>query len=84
MPKSRRNIHVVPHGERWAIIRDGTRGPFAFHLNRQDAANHARKLARRDHVEMLVFDHESQVRHREDYRELVIVKGDGTPESWPD
>ncbi len=83
MPINRsRNIHVKPDGERWAVTREGTRGPIAYHLNRQDATNHARNIARRDRVEMLVFDHENQIRDRENYSESVLADSDRFHDGW--
>ncbi len=81
MPRTR-NIHVVPNDERWAVIREGTRGPIAYHANRQDATNHARNIARRDRVEMIVYDRENQIRDRENYRETMVNENNDLNDDW--
>ena len=82
MPVKSRNIHVLPDGDRWAVIREGSKGPIAYHQNRQDAANHARNIAKRDRVEMLVFDNENQIRDHENYRELPVSNSDRSHDGW--
>ncbi len=65
--KKGKTIHIKPDGERWAVIRDGVAKPIAYHNQLQDAVNHGRNIAKRDHSELWTYNREEQVKVREDY-----------------
>ncbi len=53
---SERAVHVVLLDRRWAVLRVGDATPSSVHDQRRDAVLHARAIARRDGVEVVVFD----------------------------
>jgi hypothetical protein len=42
---SRFDLHVVPHGEQWALVREGDDTPVSLHDTRSEAEEHGRQLA---------------------------------------
>lgn len=49
-------VHVVMIDCRWAVVRSGDTTPLSVHDQRRDAVVQARDIARRDRVEVVVFD----------------------------
>jgi uncharacterized protein YdaT len=60
-----RDQHVVPHGPRWAVKRDGSARATLVTATRDQALEAARRIARNQGVDVVVHDRDGSV--REDY-----------------
>src|SRR5215213_7464016 len=63
---STHDVHVVPHSDGWAVERDWR--PTGVYFARRFAVSAGREMARRDCVELLVFDGQRELDFRESYR----------------
>jgi hypothetical protein len=60
-------MHVVPHGDKWAIKGEGN-GRLTSVFNTQgEAVNRAREIARRQKSELLVHGRDGEIRSRDTY-----------------
>lgn len=50
----KRDIHVVPHDDGWAIKREGARRAGSVHEKKADALQQGRAQAKREHVELVI------------------------------
>ena len=53
---SGKSVHVVLIDRRWAVVRSGDLTPLSVHDQRRDAVVQARAVARREGVDVVVFD----------------------------
>jgi hypothetical protein len=61
------NVHVVPHGDEWAVEREGGARATSVHSTQADAIEAGRALAQRDEVELLVHAQDGSIRDRSTY-----------------
>ena len=66
MPE-KKNVHVVPHEEGWAVQREGAERASSLHERQEEAIEAARRTAQREEVELLVHDRAGKVRSRDSY-----------------
>lgn len=64
---SKRNQHVVPHGDDWAVKPEGGQRPSSVHERQQDAIDRAREIARNQGTELLIYGRNGQIRERDSY-----------------
>ena len=67
MTPSMANIHVVPHGELWAVTREGTAEPLSTHRTEEQAVVAGRATARADKAEFALHGHDGRIRERDSY-----------------
>ncbi len=66
MPK--KNQNVIPHGRgQWAVKRDGAKRVSGVYKSQASAVRAARRMAKRQKVELLVRDHRGKIRFRDSY-----------------
>jgi len=64
---TKRNQHVVPHGDKWAVKSEGSRRPSSVHDTQREAIERARELARNQQVELFVHRRDGRIRARDSY-----------------
>lgn len=62
-----KNQHVVPRGNRWAVVGEGNGRASSIHDRQSDAAEAARSTAIREGSEVLVHGRNGQIRERNTY-----------------
>ena len=64
---NRKNIHVVPNGDDWAVRREGAGRASSIHDTQRDATNAAREVARRESGELFIHRPNGEIRDRDSY-----------------
>src|SRR4030095_8979760 len=62
-----KNQHVVPHGEDWAVRREGATRSTSRHRTQKEAIEVARKIARKDRADVVIHSRGGRVRDRDRY-----------------
>jgi hypothetical protein len=70
---SKKNVHVVPSGNGWAVEEAGRSSPVSNHRTQSAAENAARPVARRNESELVIHRPNGQIRDSDSYG------GDPTP-----
>ncbi|MDQ3766286.1 MAG: DUF2188 domain-containing protein [Actinomycetota bacterium] len=65
MPK--KNIHVTPHGDKWAVKREGSSRASSVHNTQNEAEQKGRQAARKDKTEFYLHNRQGQIRERDSY-----------------
>jgi hypothetical protein len=60
-----RPVHVVMHGDGWAVARDGAERPTSIHYTQLAAEQAGHDLAREEETELLIHGRDGRVRRRE-------------------
>ena len=61
------NIHVLPHGNRWAVKREGDADPMATFSTQAEAIEFGRDQARNDQVELMIHGADGQIREKDSH-----------------
>jgi hypothetical protein len=64
---SKRNVHVVPSGNGWAVKQAGRPSPLSNHRTQSAAENAARPVARRNESELVIHRPNGQIRDSDSY-----------------
>jgi len=64
---SKKNQHVVPHPDGWAVKGEGNRQATSVHQTQREAIEAARGIAINQHSEMLIHGRNGQIRGRNTY-----------------
>jgi uncharacterized protein YdaT len=64
---AKRNQHVVPHGDEWAVKPEGGKHPSSLHDTQQEAINRAREIARNQESELFIHRPDGRIRERDSY-----------------
>ncbi|MDF3883093.1 DUF2188 domain-containing protein [Cupriavidus basilensis] len=62
-----KNVHVVPHGDQWHVLREGAHEPSSADDNLEDAMAAGTAEAKQDKVELLAHGRDGQIRMRNSY-----------------
>jgi hypothetical protein len=57
---ARYDVHVIPHGDQWAVIREGDDVPVSLHATRAEAEHIGRQLAADGDVGVAIHPREGQ------------------------
>lgn len=60
-------IHVIPDGDRWAVIRDGVDRPLSTHPRQEEAVAAGRQRAREDETEFVLHGADGKIREKDSY-----------------
>lgn len=63
----KRNQHVVPHTDGWAVKPAGVDRASSIHRTQKDAIDQARKTSRNQGTELLVHDRKGRIRERDSH-----------------
>ena len=64
---TKRDIHTVPHGDGWAVKREGTKTPLSTHTTKVEAQDHAISIAKRDKVEHVIHGRDGKIQDSDSY-----------------
>jgi uncharacterized protein YdaT len=64
---AKRNQHVVPHPEGWAVKPKGGKRPSSVHDTQQEAIDRAREVARNQESELFIHRPDGRIRERDSY-----------------
>jgi uncharacterized protein YdaT len=64
---TKRNQHVVPRGDRWAVRREGASRDTSHHETQTQAAARAREIAHRQRSEVVIHRPDGRIRDRDSY-----------------
>jgi hypothetical protein len=64
---AKKNIHVVPSGNKWAVKPEGARQPISTHLTQQNAAEAGRRVAQQNKSELVIHRPNGQIRDKDSY-----------------
>jgi len=65
----RKNQHVVPSGDNWAVIGEGNDRHTSVHATQAEAIEAAREIARHQYSELLIHGEDGKIRARDSYGE---------------
>ncbi len=64
---AKKDYHVVPHEEGWAVRREGAQRVSSQHDTQGDAINEGRRLAQKQHTELVIHDRRGRIRDSDSY-----------------
>lgn len=64
---NKKNVHVTPHGGKWAVMREGNERASSLHDTQKEAEQKGREAARKDRTEFLLHGRDSRIRERDSY-----------------
>jgi len=64
---AKKNVHVVPSGNGWAVKTEGTPKPLSNHKTQQTAAEAGRKIAKANQSELVIHRPNGQIRDKDSY-----------------
>lgn len=64
---AKKDIHVVPHKDGWAVKKEGGERASSLHDTQADALKAARDQGRRDHVEVVTHRPDGRIRNSDSY-----------------
>lgn len=64
---SKRNQHVVPHDNGWAVRSAGSRRASSIHSTQDEAISAGREIARNQRSELFIHGRNGQIRERDSY-----------------
>ncbi|NYT46810.1 MAG: DUF2188 domain-containing protein [Candidatus Methanofishera endochildressiae] len=73
---SKKNQHVVPQGNDWAVKGAGNSKATSVHSTQKEAINHGRTIAQNQESELLIHGTNGQIREKNSYgNDLFPPKG---------
>jgi hypothetical protein len=67
MTSDKRDVHVTPREDGWAVERSGAQRATSVHDTQLEAEAEGRRLARQDHVEFNLHGRDGRVREKDSY-----------------
>ncbi|MCF7965333.1 MAG: DUF2188 domain-containing protein [Methylobacter tundripaludum] len=64
---SKKNQHVVPHGNDWAVKGAGNSKATSVHPTQKEAINRAREIAQNQKSELLIHGENGRIREKSSY-----------------
>ncbi len=64
---AKKNVHVTPHGDKWAVKREGNERASSLHATQKEAENKGREAARKDKTEFFLHNRQGEIRERDSY-----------------
>lgn len=64
---AKKNVHVVPNGNNWSVVTEGTEKPLSNHRTQQAATEAGRKVAIESHCELVIHRPSGQIRDKDSY-----------------
>ncbi len=63
----KKNVHVVPQGDNWAVKREGCIRPSKVTDTQSEAINRAREIAKNNQSEMVVHGRNGKIRQKDSF-----------------
>lgn len=64
---AKRNQHVVPHPDGWAVKPEGGKCPSSVHDTQQEAVERGREIARNQETDLSIHGRNGRIRARDSY-----------------
>lgn len=64
---AKRNVHVVPNGNGWAVKAEGSSKPLSNHRTQQTASVAGRKVAEANQSELVIHRPNGQIRDKDSF-----------------
>ena len=64
---SKKNQHVVPHGDDWAVKGAGNSRATSIHSTQHEAINRGREIAQNQKAELLIHGENGRIREKNSY-----------------
>ena len=64
---AKKNIHVVPSGNKWAVKPEGSSKPTSTHRTQKTAAEVGRRAARQNQSELVIHRPNGQIRDKDSF-----------------
>ena len=64
---SKRNQHVVPHSDGWAVRGAGSQRASSIHRTQREAIDSGREIARNQRTELLIHGRDGRIRERDSH-----------------
>lgn len=64
---NKRDLHVVPRGDQWAVVREGAERASSVHSTQTGAVEAARTTAKREGIEVVTHRPNGQIRDSDSY-----------------
>lgn len=64
---AKKNIHVVPSGNKWAVKPEGSSQPTSTHLTQGAAAEAGRRAAKQNQSELVIHRPNGQIRDKDSF-----------------
>jgi hypothetical protein len=64
---AKKNVHVTPHGDKWAVMREGNKRASSLHDTQKQAEKKGRETARKDKTEFFLHNRQGNIRQRDSY-----------------
>lgn len=62
-----KNVHVVPHPEGWAELKEGNQRPSKLFDTQKEAIKHARQSAQNEKSELIIHSKNGAIREKNSY-----------------
>lgn len=59
----KRDVHIVPHGDTWAVRREGANRVSSTHDTQREAIDVGRRTAQREHTELVIHGRGGKIRN---------------------
>lgn len=63
----KRNVHVVPNGNQWAVKPEGSKSPTSTHRTQKAAEDTGRRMAKQNESELVVHRPNGQIRDKDSF-----------------
>lgn len=63
----KRDVHIVRHGDDWAVRREGANRVSSTHDTQREAIDAGRCTAQREHTELVIHGRDGQIRDSDSY-----------------
>ena len=64
---SKKNIHIVPSGNKWAVKPERSSRPISTHLTQRTAEEAGRRAAQKNESELVIHRPNGQIRDKDSY-----------------
>lgn len=64
---NKRNVHVVPKGNQWAVTKEGNQHATSIHQRKEDAVQRGRREADKEHSELIIHRRDGTIQDKESH-----------------
>ncbi len=64
---TKKNIHTVPHGNKWAVKKEGVEEPLSTHTTKGTALERGASEARKSKVEHVIHGRDGKIQDKDSY-----------------
>jgi hypothetical protein len=64
---NKKGVHVTPHGDKWAVKREGNERASSLHDTQKQAEKKGREAARKAKTEFFLHNRQGEIRQRDSY-----------------